>query len=159
MVDKNARYGREQQEEMKDTERTFNKDIASQEKTAAHGRGAERRKESEQENNSCQAKIKPRTADELKKVKSKDARKVATLVKSVKKDKGSSSNGNRSEPKISSEGAANELNEERIPGNEPKGTGSPWNTQQQETVIAYARARGMELQEVLQAWKRACARR
>jgi hypothetical protein len=149
MADRDVKAGREQREEMKEIERSVNKDTASQEEAAAHAQGAEERKEPEQENRLCQSRVEPNKADRPRKAKRKEARKVATVIKRVRKDKGSFSNENRSELEISSESTANELSRERIPANEPKGTCSPWNTQQQETVSAYARARGMEPEEVL----------
>jgi predicted phage gp36 major capsid-like protein len=68
MAEENARARREQQEEMKEIERSFDKDTASHEEAAAHARGAEEKKESEQKNNSCHARVEPQMANWLRKV-------------------------------------------------------------------------------------------
>jgi hypothetical protein len=92
MADRDARGGREQRKEIEEIERIFNEDTASQEEAAANAQGAEERKEPEQENNLCQARVEPSKADSPRKGKRNETRKVAILLKRVKKDKCSSYN-------------------------------------------------------------------
>jgi hypothetical protein len=73
----------------------------------------------------------------LVKAKRREVRKVATIVKRLKK--------NMDEP------TASFMNEPKGDSEDAEAASSAWSAQQQETIPAYARARGMEPRKVLQA--------
>jgi hypothetical protein len=83
------------------------------------------------------------------KTKRREVREVATLVKLIKK--------NIDEPESSinepREEAWAALTGEKTRGERYMAAGNTWSAQQQETVSAYVCSRGMEPQEVLQAWR------